>query len=74
MREYVFFFVSGMWICTSGNFNGTLAEFLALNDLLVDDDAVFVRFRRHNVTINYRHYDALRITIKFHYYEQDPKN
>lgn len=39
--------VDGSWRCTDSRFAGTLAEFLALHELTIDDDTEFARIKRY---------------------------
>lgn len=57
----------GSWICTSGLYAGTLAEWLAMYLLTIDDDCQFcriVRFDEKNrYTYEYRACTAMRVTV-----------
>lgn len=76
-KVYIFKPIDGVWRCvsdTTGNY--TLADYLRMNNLLIDDDCQFCRIIRPEWTCTYRAYGALRITLTFtnHYYEQNSKN
>lgn len=60
--------VDGSWRCVTSDYAGTLAEFLALHQLVVDDDCQFCRIIRYDgkykYTYEYRAYTSMRISVK----------
>lgn len=57
----------GSWTCTRGEFAGTLAEWLAMYDLTIDDDCQFCRIIRYDkknrYTYEYRAGTAMRVVV-----------
>lgn len=62
--------VDGSWRCTDSRYAGTLAEFLALNQLTIDDDTEFARIKRYEGkylhAYEYRSL-AMRVTITIYH-------
>lgn len=64
VHEYIFRCVDGIWRDVAGN-GDILADVLRRYDLLVDDKAVFIRFKDYErgVYIWYRAYNEAKITL-----------
>lgn len=56
----------GSWRCTDSRYAGTLSEFLALHDLIIDNDTEFARIKRYDCkylhTYEYRS-SAMKVSI-----------
>lgn len=62
--EFIFRQVDGLYIDTTNQFRGTLADFFTAWNIVIDDSTTFCRIRQDKYEIEYRAYGgAIRVNV-----------
>ena len=62
--EFIFRQVDGLYVDTTNQFRGTLADFFTAWNIVIDDGTTFCRIRQDKYEIEYRAYGgAIRVNV-----------